>query len=173
MDLYKIICPYCKQEDRPYDNELEGYRVVTCIGCDNPFVIHTVYTPAYQSYALVGIGQQEEPAVATTEEAEPAPEQQETLIADVLLEEQGTPYPKWQPTPGHKNGMYRIDGEYVEVRYLSSHPVRTTLADIHMLCEEKNPTEAINSLLGTAQDTRNTAALNFFIKAVKKGEVVL
>lgn len=178
MDLYKIICPYCKHEQMPFGYEKEGYGAVICEECGQPYVNQTTRTIAYHSYALVGIGPQEEPALPTKEEVQEASEadrkqqfsEVKQKLEEILLISEDSPraliseVSPWVQTPGHKNGMYRIDGEYVEVRYLSSHPVRTTLADIHMLCEESNPTEAINSLLGTTQDTRNTAALNFLSK---------
>jgi len=71
--------------------------------------------------------------------------------------------------PMSKNTTYRLDGDHVEVKYKKSTPVTTTRSDIHLLCEEDNPTSSIKELLGADANTNKVAALNAVVRAVKAG----
>lgn len=79
------------------------------------------------------------------------------------------PSPKYTPVPDSPNTVYRLDGDYVEVKYKKSTPVKTTWSDIHMLCEEEKPTPLIVELLGEEANTNKVAAVNAFVRAVKAG----
>lgn len=71
--------------------------------------------------------------------------------------------------PNAPNSLYRLDGDYVEVKYKKGAAIKTTWSDIHMLCEEENPTSTIKELLGERANTTNVAAVNAFVRAVKVG----
>lgn len=71
--------------------------------------------------------------------------------------------------PNAPNSLYRLDGDYVEVKYKKGSVIRTTLSDIHMMCEDENPTPTIKELLGERANTNNVAAMNAFVRAVKNG----
>lgn len=71
--------------------------------------------------------------------------------------------------PNAPNSFYRLDGDYVEVKYKKGSVVRTTWSDIHAICEEENPTPTIKELLGERSNTNNVAAMNAFVRAVKGG----
>lgn len=192
MDLYRIICPYCQCAHIPaaldgiYE---EGYQAVVCMECGKPFVNQTTMTPVFVSYALVGVGQE----TPTPEEVEQdiAEDPEEILCVDCgkpavpnsafrLCAECAEDEPESQQLPISTNSVFmqcplsknvtcRFDGEYVDIKYGKSKPVRTTLADIYMLCEEENPTSTIKELLGERANTNNVAAVNAFVRAVKNG----
>jgi len=71
--------------------------------------------------------------------------------------------------PNAPNSFYRLDGDYVEVKYKKGAVIRTTWSDIHAICEEENPTLTIKELLGERANTNNVAAVNAFVRAVKAG----
>ena len=56
------------------------------------------------------------------------------------------------------------------MKYSKGGSVKTTWSDIHMLCEEDNPTTTIKTLLGT-NNSNKVAAVNAFVRAVKEGKV--
>ena len=71
--------------------------------------------------------------------------------------------------PNAPNSLYRLDGDYVVVKYKKGASIRTTWSDIHMMCEDENPTPTIKELLGERANTNNVAAVNAFVRAVKNG----
>jgi NMD protein affecting ribosome stability and mRNA decay len=71
--------------------------------------------------------------------------------------------------PNAPNSLYRLDGDYVVVKYKKCASIRTTWSDIHMMCEDENPTSTIKELLGERANTNNVAAVNAFVRAVKNG----
>ena len=189
---YSIVCPYCSHAIKVMDYE-EGYQAVVCTACNLPFMNKTTMSPVFRSFALVGV--ESERTLPTMEEIKEAihedPEQ--ILCVDCgklavpgsafrLCAECAEDEPENQPLPistnsvflqcpMSKNTTYRLDGDHVEVKYKKSTPVTTTRSDIHMLCEEDNPTSSIKELLGPDANTNKVAALNAVVRAVKAGLV--
>ena len=155
MDLYKIICPYCQHVRLPTGYEKEGYEAVICDECGQPYVNQTTWTTVYHSLALVAFDLECKNPV------------KETATESTLK------YMPWLPTPYNKNCSYRISGDYVEVKYRNGRHITTTLADVYMLCEEKNTTAIIKEMLRGSGNTRNVAAVNAFVKAVRNGQVAI
>jgi len=187
---YSIVCPYCSHAIKVMDYE-EGYQAVVCTACNLPFMNKTTMSPVFRSFALVGV--ESERTLPTMEEIEEAiredPEQLFCVdcgkpavpgsafrlcaeCADDEPENQQLPIstnPVFRQCPMSKNTTYRLDGDYVEVKYKKRIPVTTTRSDIHLLCEEDNPTSSIKELLGADANTNKVAALNAVVRAVNAG----
>ena len=176
MDLYNIICPYCQAVHHPRDYD-EGYQAVVCFGCNKPFVNQTTMTPVFHSFALVGfdspkvhdVDEYYRDDIPTQEEIEEDAKYYAEHPEELAVDPE--PLPEYQPVPDSPNTVYRLDGDYVDVKYKKSTPVKTTWADIHMLCEEEKPTPLIVELLGEEANTNKVAAVNAFVRAVKAGKV--
>ena len=184
MDMYRIICPYCQHAHCPNHYDV-GFEAMVCQSCEQPFVNSVVLEPVFHSFALVGI---EHPTLPTPEEIEQdiKEDPEEILCVECgkpvapgsswrLCEQCLCPTPPldsmpWLPCPASPNCKYRHDGEYVEMKYSKGGSVKTTWSDIHMLCEEDNPTTTIKTLLGT-NNSNKVAAVNAFVRAVKEGKV--
>lgn len=187
---YSIICPYCSHAIKVMDYE-EGYTAMVCTECNRPFVKQTTMTPVFVSYALVGVGQEAPTLEEVAQDIDEDPEQILCVdcgkpavpgsafrlcaeCADDEPENRHVPISTnsvFLKCPNAPNSFYRLDGDYVEVKYKKGASIRTTWSDIHMLCEEENPTPTIKELLGERANTNNVAALNAFVRAVKNGLV--
>ena len=171
MDLYRIICPYCHVVHDPREYYADGFHAIVCRGCNKPFVNQTTMTPVFVSFALVGV--ESERKLPTMEEIEEDAKYY-AEHPEELEETENQPLPistnsVFRQCPMSKNTTYRLDGDHVEVKYKKSIPVITTRSDIHLLCEEDNPTSSIKELLGPDANTNKVAALNAVVRAVKAG----
>ena len=205
MNLYEIICPYCSHKIKVLDYE-EGYQAIVCTECDQPFLNHTKMVPEFQSYAVVGCSygriyktSVEAPTLPTPKEIEEdAKYYKENAFVRAIKEDPeeilcvdcgkpadtGSPFQmctdrvdeEFRCLPTNTRVSYRIDGEYVYLKYTGKSLVKTTLADIWTLLEEsketKNITPVIEQMLGDVNGiTHKRASINAFVAAVRDGVI--
>ena len=191
-DVFSISCPYNCGHSHDI-SAVAGFQLITCDKCGKPWVMETHYVPLMEARTVDGFGRCA-PKYPTPEEIEEAihedPEQIlcvecgkpispdsdfrlcEDCLKDDEPENQHVPIctnSVFMPCPNAPNSLYRLDGDYVEVKYKKGAIIRTTWSDIHMMCEDENPTPTIKELLGERANTNNVAAVNAFVRAVKNG----
>lgn len=181
-----VACPYCNR--LVVESFEEGYGVRVCSDCMQPFLVRNRWIPDCATLKVEGcievlphstpeeINQDihEDPEqILCADCGKPiSPDSDWRLCEDCLKDdepEQGTANSAFLNCPLSKNSLYRLDGDYVEVKYKKGAAIKTTWSDIHMLCEEENPTSTIKELLGERANTNNVAAVNAFVRAVKVG----
>lgn len=185
MTLAKSItrsCPYNCGETIEVLNPIEGFQLMTCPRCQKPWVMQTTMVPFVQVRTVEGYGittatlptpeEIEEDAKYYKEHPEELASVQdiEDTIPTEQTETSSLDTMPWLSCPGSPRCKYRHDGEYVEMKYIRSKPMKTTWIDIHMLCEEEHPTASIKELIGT-DNSKMVAAVNAFVRAVKRGKV--
>ena len=191
-DVFSISCPYNCGHSHDI-SAVAGFQLITCDKCGKPWVMETHYVPLMQARTVEGYSPIFNYHLTTEEIEEDIAEDSEQILcvdcgkpvspnSDFRLcedclkddepENQHVPIctnSVFRQCPNAPNSLYRLDGDYVEVKYKKGAAIRTTWSDIHMLCEEENPTSTIKELLGERANTNNVAAVNAFVRAVKVG----
>ena len=189
---YTKSCPYNCGHAQDI-GAFAGFQLITCEKCGKPWVMETTYVPYMEARTVEGYS----PVfnyLPTPEEIEQdihedpeqilcvdcgkpvSPDSDFRLCEDCLKDDEQDNQPVPTSTnsvflqcPNAPNSLYRLDGDYVEVKYKKGSVVRTTWSDIHAICEEENPTSTIKELLSERANTNNVAAVNAFVRAVKNG----
>ena len=190
-DVFSISCPYNCGHSHDI-SAFAGFQLITCDKCGKPWVMETHYVPLMEARTVEGYSpvfnylptmeEIEEDIAEDPEEilcvecGKPiSPDSDWRLCEDCLKDDEHekpiSTNSVFLKCPNSKNTTYRIDGDYVEIRYDKCRPVRTTWSDIHMMCEEENPTYSIALLLGDESNTKKVAAVNAFVRAVKAGKI--
>jgi hypothetical protein len=191
-DNFTKSCPYNCGHAQDFA-AFAGFQLITCGKCGKPWVMETTYVPFMQARTVEGYGvcvsqyptpteieqdiREDPEQILCVDCGKPiSPNSDFRLCEDCLKDDdvENQPLPistnsVFVKCPNAPNSFYRLDGDYVEVKYKKSSPVRTTWSDIHVLCEEENPTYSIALLLGDESNTQKVAAVNAFVRAVKGG----
>lgn len=166
MDMYKIVCPYCKHEYvPPVLEEWSGiaYEAMICSACEKPFVKQVTWTTAYVSYALVGVEQLEEEQETVEAESPKAPEEKE----DTAILKKG-----WCRVPG-TGATYYPTPMHVSLQYQNCSPACIGWDDIEYLLSigrENRPREIARTLLDKGL-ARQKLAVRMFLKAIEHDRI--